>query len=178
MRKIAAGLFVSLDGVAEAPETWHMPYFTDEMGAAVGEQMQDSDTMLLGRTTYEGFAEFWPNSDDEAAEYMNGQRKVVVSSTLENPTWQNTSVVRNLDEVRALKAEEGGTLGITGSLTLVRSLLEAGLLDELNLMVHPIVVGKGKRLFEEGATIPLTLTKSETFANGVLNLQYRRADAG
>ncbi|GAA1414828.1 dihydrofolate reductase family protein [Catellatospora coxensis] len=177
MRKIVAGLFVSLDGVVEAPETWHFPYFDDAMGAAVGKLMEDSDVMLLGRTTYDGFAEYWPKSEDEFAAVMNGRRKVVVSSTLQDPTWENTTVVRDLDELRALKAEPGKDLGITGSVVLVRSLLRAGLLDELHLLVHPIVVGHGQRLFDDGETIPLTLVSSETFKTGVLNLVYAPAPA-
>ncbi|BCJ74382.1 pyrimidine reductase [Catellatospora sp. IY07-71] len=175
MRKIVAGIFLSLDGVAEAPETWHFPYFNDEMGAAVGALMSDAEITLLGRTTYEGFAAYWPNSEDEMAAQMNDARKVVVSTTLKEATWQNTTVVRDLDGVRALKEEPGGTIGITGSLVLVRSLLRAGLLDELHLMVHPIWVGHGERLFDEGETVPLTLVKSETFKTGVLNLTYTRA---
>ncbi len=175
MRKIVAGIFVSLDGVAEAPETWHFPYFNDEMGAAVGALMSDAEITLLGRTTYEGFAAYWPNSEDEMAAMMNNARKVVVSTTLEEATWQNSTLVRDLDGVRALKEEPGGTIGITGSLVLVRSLLRAGLLDELHLMVHPIWVGHGERLFDEGETVPLTLVKSETFKTGVLNLTYTRA---
>lgn len=175
MRKIVAGIFLSLDGVAEAPETWHFPYFNDEMGAAVGALMSDAEITLLGRTTYEGFAAYWPNSEDELAVQMNEARKVVVSTTLESATWQNSTIVRDLDGVRALKEEPGGTIGITGSLVLVRSLLRAGLLDELHLMVHPIWVGHGERLFDEGETVPLTLVKSETFKTGVLNLTYTRA---
>ncbi|MEV4416414.1 dihydrofolate reductase family protein [Catellatospora sp. NPDC049609] len=175
MRKIVAGIFVSLDGVAEAPQDWHFPYFNDEMGEAVGALMSDAETTLLGRTTYEGFAAYWPDSDDEMAAMMNAQPKVVVSTTLENPTWQNTTVVRDLDGVRALKERDGGTIGVTGSLVLVRSLLRAGLLDELHLMIHPIWVGHGERLFDEGETVPLTLLKSETFKTGVLNLTYTRA---
>ncbi len=176
MRKIVAGIFLSLDGVAEAPETWHFPYFNDEMGAAVGALMSDAEITLLGRTTYEGFAAYWPNSEDEMAAQMNNARKVVVSTTLQEATWQNSTIVRDLDGVRALKEEPGdGTIGITGSLVLVRSLLRAGLLDELHLMVHPIWVGHGERLFDEGETVPLTLVRSETFKTGVLNLAYTRA---
>lgn len=177
MSKIVAGLFVSLDGVAEAPHTWHFPYFDDEMGAAVGAQMSSADVMLLGRNTYDEFAAYWPASEDELAARMNGRRKVVVSGTLTDPQWENTTVVPDLDALRALKERDGLNMGITGSLTLVRSLLRAGLLDELNLLVHPIVVGHGLRVFDEGDPIPLTLVKSETFKTGVLNLTYAPAAA-
>ncbi|MEV0458464.1 dihydrofolate reductase family protein [Catellatospora methionotrophica] len=177
MRKIVAGLFVSLDGVVQDPHTWHFPYFDDAMGAAVGALMEGSDVMLLGRTTYDGFAAYWPQSEDDFAAVMNGKRKVVVSSTLQNPTWENTTVVRDLDELRALKAEPGTNLGITGSVVLVRSLLRAGLLDELHLLIHPIVVGHGQRLFDDGETVPLTLLSSETFKTGVINAVYAPAPA-
>lgn len=183
MRKIFAGLFISLDGVVEAPETWHFPYFTDEMGEVVGAQMQRSGTMLLGRRTYEGFVEFWPNQDPEtepAAAHMNETPKIVVSNTLTSADWQNTTLVGGdvPAELARLKERPGQDIGITGSVTLVRSLLEHGLLDELSLLVHPIVVGKGMRLFEgESAQVPLRLLSSRTFDNGVLYLTYAPAAA-
>src|SRR4051794_2805152 len=93
MRKIVSGLFISLDGVVEAPETWHFPYFDDEMGAAVGALMSSGDAMLLGRRTYEGFAAYWPTSTDEMAEQMNGTPKYVVSTTLTSAGWQNSTLV-------------------------------------------------------------------------------------
>jgi dihydrofolate reductase len=177
MRKITAGLFISLDGVIEAPETWHFPYFNDEMGQAVGAQMQAAEAMLLGRHTYEGFAAYWPHQDPEKeplAEVMNSTPKYVVSTTLTSATWQNTTVI-SLADLAALKRQPGGDLGVTGSATLVRTLLREGLLDELNLLLHPIVVGTGKRLFEDGGQIPLRLARSETFSTGVLNLTYTKA---
>jgi dihydrofolate reductase len=94
MRKIVAGLFVSLDGVAESPEKWHFPYFNEEMGQIVGAQMEAADCMLLGRVTYQGFADYWPDSQDEIADHMNGIRKVVVSTTLESADWKNSTLVR------------------------------------------------------------------------------------
>ncbi|MEU9113178.1 dihydrofolate reductase family protein [Streptomyces sp. NPDC048483] len=175
MRKITAGIFLSLDGVAEAPDTWHFPYFNDEMGAVVQAQMDAADTMLLGRNTYEMFAAYWPDSDEDIAEYMNGARKLVVSRTLERADWQNSTVVGGEDplaELARLKEGEGKNLGVVGSIGLVQSLLRAGLLDELHLLVHPIVVGKGKRLFPEGDSIPLRLAGSTTLSTGVLSLVY------
>ncbi|NUT42002.1 MAG: dihydrofolate reductase [Thermoactinospora sp.] len=178
MRKITAGLFISLDGVVEAPETWHFPYFNDEMGQAVGAQMEAADAMLLGRRTYEEFAAFWPNQDpekDPLAEKMNSARKYVVSTTLTAPTWQNTEVI-GLADLAALKRRQGRNLSVVGSGTLVVSLLREGLLDELDLLLHPIVVGSGKRLFDDaGEQIPLRLTTSATFSTGVLNLIYEKA---
>lgn len=183
MRKIVAGLFVSLDNVFEAPEQWHFPYFNDEMGEAVGSQMADSDCMLLGRVTYEEFAAYWPGqtSDGEAgelADFMNDTPKYVVSATLDAADWKNTTLIDGataVEELTRLKEGPGKDISITGSGTLVRTLLRDGLLDELRLLVHPIVVGHGKRLFDEGDQIPLTLADSKTFSTGVLSLTYQRA---
>ncbi|MFJ9414441.1 dihydrofolate reductase family protein [Streptomyces sp. NPDC101227] len=175
MRKITAGIFLSLDGVAEAPDTWHFPYFNDEMGAVVQQQMDAADTMLLGRHTYELFAAYWPGSDEEIAGHMNGTPKLVVSRTLERAEWENSTVVGGPDplaELARIKEGPGKNLGVVGSIELVRSLLRAGLLDELHLLVHPIVVGKGKRLFPEGDSIPLRLAESTTLSTGVLSLVY------
>lgn len=179
MRKITAGLFISLDGVVEAPDKWHFPYFNDEMGAAVGAMMGGNDAMLLGRRTYEEFAAHWPTSTDDFADHMNGTRKYVVSTTLTSADWQNSTLI-NGDvnaELARLKEQPGGNLGISGSGTLVASLLRAGLLDELHLLVHPLVVGSGKRLFADGSPVPLRLTGSQTFSTGVLYLTYERAES-
>ena len=183
MRKIVAGLFISLDMVYESPDTWHFPYFNDEMGQVVFGKMADNDTMLLGRQTYQEFASYWPrqSSDVPPADYMNNTPKVVVSNSLTSvDEWQNSTLLSgNLPEgLRKLKDQPGKNIGITGSGTLVRSLLEQGLLDELTLLVHPIVVGRGKRLWDgEHAQVPLTLVSSKTLSTGVLSLTYRRADA-
>ena len=176
---IKSGLFISLDGVIEAPETWHFPYFDDQMGAVVGELMSESDATLIGRNTYEGFAAYWPTADpdDPMTATMNGARKYVVSNTLTDATWENSSVISGdiAAELTALKADT--RLGTTGSATLVRWLVEQGLVDELHLLVHPIVVGHGQKLFEEGATVPLKLVSSTTFDTGVIHLVYTGADA-
>jgi dihydrofolate reductase len=178
MRKISAGLFISLDGVVEAPETWHFPYFNDEMGADVGSQMERAGAFLLGRKTYQGFAEYWPTVDpaeEPAAAIMNEKPKIVVSDTMTSADWQNSTIVKG-SELRSLKESDGPDLGITGSITLVRSLLQDDLLDELNLLVHPLVVGSGMRLFEPGTPqTPLKLLSSRTFDNGVLSLSYTKA---
>ncbi|WP_043626558.1 dihydrofolate reductase family protein [Nonomuraea candida] len=180
MRKIVAGLFISLDGVVEAPETWHFPYLNEEMEQAVAAQMQAADVLLLGRRTYDVFAAHWPHQDasaDPLAETMNATPKYVVSTTLTDPTWKNTTVLRDpRADLPRLKELPGKDIGMSGSPALVSWLLREGLLDELNLLVHPIVLGAGRRLFEEGiGQIPLTLTKSATFSTGVLNLTYTRA---
>jgi dihydrofolate reductase len=179
MRKIVAGLFISLDGVVEAPDQWHFPYFNDEMGAAVGGMMASGDTMLLGRRTYEEFASFWPqqSSEDEMARQMNGTPKLVISTTLDEATWENSTLIKEdvIGTLARLKEQPGGNINITGSGTLVLSLLRAGILDELVLLVHPIAVGHGKRLFTEGEQLPLTLTNSQTFSTGVVMLTYTAA---
>jgi len=175
---IRSGLFISLDGVIEAPETWHFPYFDGQMGAAVGALMAGNDAMLLGRQTYDEFAGYWPTADpsDPITGQMNGSRKYVVSTTLTDPAWQNTSLISGdvAAELTALKQTTG--LGTTGSATLVRWLLEQGLLDELHLLMHPIVVGHGTKLFTDGATVPLALQSSTAFDSGVLHLVYTRAE--
>jgi dihydrofolate reductase len=180
MRKIVAGLFISLDGVVEAPENWQMPYFNDEMGEAVGTKMAAADTMLLGRRTYQEFADFWPNqpSDEEFADQINSIPKLVASTTLDRVDWQNSTLIRGnvAEELAKLKEQPGKDINVTGSVTLVQSLLRDDLLDELGLLVHPIVVGTGKRLFEPGSgQIPLTLVDSQTFSTGVVSLTYQPA---
>jgi dihydrofolate reductase len=181
MRKIVAGLFMSLDGVVEAPDKWHFPYFNDEMGAAVGEQMAANDTMLLGRRTYQEFASYWPQQDSsvEPADFMNGTPKLVVSTTLgPDLEWENSTLVGDVSELVKIKEQDGRNIGITGSPTLVRSLLAEGLLDELTLLVHPIVIGSGKRLFQDMAgQVPLTLLDAATFRTGVQKLTYGPAAA-
>lgn len=183
MRKVTAGLFMSLDGVVESPEKWHFPYFNDEMGEAVGASMAAADAMLLGRVTYEEFASYWPgvsSADQPVAGYMNDTPKYVVSTTLEEPLeWNNSTLITGdvAEEIRRLKQQPGKNIGITGSATLVRSLLRDDLLDELGLLVHPVVVGSGRRLFEEGVDPKgLTLVDSKTFSTGVVYLTYRPAE--
>jgi dihydrofolate reductase len=180
MRTITAGLFMSLDGVVESPETWHFPYFNDEMGQAVASQMAGADTMLLGRRTYQEFAGYWPNQGDEVpmAAVINGTQKLVASTTLQSVEWQNSSLIEGdvAAELRRLKEQPGKNIAVTGSVTLVRSLLRAGVLDELHLLVHPIVLGHGTRLFEDASDpLMLKLIHSQTFRTGVLSLTYAPA---
>ena len=174
MGSITSSLFISLDGVIEAPETWHFPYFNDEMGAAVGEQMARADATLLGRETYDDFAAYWPQADpeDPFTAAMNGARKYVVSTTLTEATWENSSVINGDVEAALTELKQDTVLGTTGSATLVRWMLERRLVDELHLLVHPIVVGHGKKLFADGETVPLELKSATTFTTGVLHLVY------
>jgi dihydrofolate reductase len=182
MRKVIASEFVSLDGVFEAPDQWHFPYFDEEMGEEIGRAMAASDAMLMGRVLYEEWADFWPRQDPEenlVAARMNGVRKYVVSTTLEEPLeWQNSTLIAGdvAEDISELKRQPGKDIVISGSGSLVRSLLTDRLIDELRLMIHPVVVGSGKRLFEErGERIALELVDSKTFSTGVVYLTYRPA---
>ena len=184
MRKITAGMFVSLDGVVEAPDQWHFPYFNDEMGAAVDAQLGAADTILLGRDTYDSFAGAWPEreadggEDAEFAKKLGDARKIVVSRQRLAFDWRNSEQLTGdlVDGVSALKNEPGGDIAISGSVSVVRQLLAAGVLDELHLFVHPIAVRTGSRLFDEGEAIPLRLLSSQAFKTGVLHLVYTRDD--
>ena len=182
MRKVVAAEFLSLDGVMESPDKWHFPYFNEEMGQAVGEGFAAADAMLMGRVNYEEWAAFWPEQDPEEnpmAAQMNAMKKYVVSTTLEEPLeWQNSTLIGEnvAEQIANLKQGEGGDIVISGSGALVRSVLQYGLLDELKLMIHPVVVGSGKRLFEDfGEQKALELVESKTFETGVLYLTYRPA---
>ncbi|MFI6047188.1 dihydrofolate reductase family protein [Nocardia sp. NPDC051321] len=186
MRKITAGMFVALDGVVADPQDWHFPYFNEEMGAAVGAQLGSAETLLFGRVTYEGFAAAWPEretaggEDAGMAKSMGDARKIVVSHQDLDLPWRNSEVLKGdlVEAVTALKNEPGGDIGMSGSVSIVRQLLRAGLLDELHLLVHPIAVGKGLRLFDENdATLPLRLLSSETFTTGVLHLVYTKDES-
>jgi dihydrofolate reductase len=181
MRKVVAVELVSLDGVIEAPEEWAFSYSNEEMEAANAKGMAASDAMLLGRTTYEGLAAFWPHQPGGTpmVDYINSVRKFVVSATLEEVGWNNSTLIQDnaMDQIAGLKRQQGKDITIIGSAALVSSLLEAGLLDELRLMVHPLVLGGGKRLFEDGGEQqPLELVSSEAFATGVVSLAYRPSD--
>jgi dihydrofolate reductase len=186
MRKITAGLFISLDGVVEAPDQWHFPYFNDEMGVAVDATLRAADTVLFGRKTYDSFAGAWPEreaageEDAGLAKALGDARKIVASNQKLEFTWRNSEQLEGdlVEAVIALKNEPGKNIALSGSVSVVRQLLAAGLLDELHLLVHPIAVRKGMRLFDEGdSPVPLRLISSETFETGVLNLVYAPAES-
>jgi dihydrofolate reductase len=186
MKKITAGLFISLDGVVEAPDQWHFPYFNEEMGAAFGATLGAADTVIFGRKTYDSFAAAWPEreaaggEDAGFAKALGDARKIVVSNQKLEFTWRNSEQLEGdlVDVVTALKNEPGGNIALSGSVSVVRQLLAAGLADELHLLVHPIAVRQGMRLFDEGESpIPLRLISSETFETGVLNLVYGPAES-
>ena len=182
MRKVVASELVSLDGVMESPEKWSFQFHNDEMAEANEAGMAASDAMLLGRVTYQEFASYWPyqnSADQPFTDYLNNTPKFVVSTTLEEPLeWQNSTLIKGnvAEEIAKLKRQPGKDIGIVGSGTLVRSLLRDHLLDELSLMVHPIVLGNAKRLFEdELEETVLRLVDTTTFSTGVVYLTYRPA---
>ncbi len=179
MRKITAGLFITLDGVVEAPEKWNPPYYDDELGQAVMPQLMDADLHLYGRRSYELFqAVFTGPAAPPHAELMTGTPKVVVSTTLDQPGWGPTTLISGnvVAELSRLRQQPGGNVQVAASGSLVRLLLQEGLLDELRLLMHPIVVGTGRHLFEGGRIeVPLNLLECRPHRNGVIALRYARA---
>ena len=182
MRKVVAIELVSLDGVVEGPQGWAFSYSNDEMEEANASGMAASDAMLLGRVTYEEFASYWPyqdSADQPYTDYLNNTPKYVVSTTLEEPLgWQNSTLIKGnaAEEISELKRQPGKDITVIGSGTLVRWLLQNDLLDELVLMVHPVILGSGRRLFEVGEDQKaLKLLGSKTFVTGVVVLSYRPA---
>jgi len=175
--RLVATEYVSVDGVMDEPGKWSFPFWSEEAAKFKEEELLATDALLLGRLTYEGFAAAWPTMKDtgEFGERMNTIKKYVVSSTLKNPTWTNTTVINGdpVDEIKKLRAEPGKDLLLSGSGTLVRSLIPHDLIDEFRLMVHPIVLGKGKRLFhgDEPERV-LQLTGVRRFPTGVTVLSY------
>ena len=195
MRKVIVSEFITLDGVIQSPgypdeDTsdgfeaggWIQPYFDDALGKAVIDGLTTCGGLLLGRRTYDIFAAHWPNApaDDPMAPIMNDLQKYVVSTTLEEPLpWTNSHLVRGdvAEGVADLKAQDGGDLRVIGSAKLVQSLIEHELVDEYALMIHPLVIGRGKRLFPEGSPqTPLRLLDSASTTTGVLIASYAQTD--
>ena len=183
MRKLIVSEFVSLDGVMEAPggeeghphSGWVFDHVSPDQEQFKLQETLDSEVLLLGRVTYDGFAAAWPERGGEFADKMNGMRKVVVSTTLEDPEWENTTVVKDVPgDVAALKEEDGGPILVAGSRTLAQSLMEHDLVDEYRLLIFPVVLGSGDRLFPESEDKrPLELVDSRTFSSGVTAQTYR-----
>jgi dihydrofolate reductase len=196
MRKVIVSEFVSLDGVMQAPGHldedrdggfeqggWQVPYFDDVMGSAVDKGLRTAGGLLLGRRTYEHFAGYWPTApEDQEPELMNDLPKFVASTSLEEPlAWSNSTLLKGdvAVEVAKLKDRSGGDLFVLGSGELAQSLMRDNLVDEYRLMVHPLVIGSGKRLFRDGdSRKPLRLVDSTTTGTGVLLLTYRPEGVG
>lgn len=178
---------VTLDGVIEATEGWFAPAGDDaeadqsDVEAALREQREAADALLLGRVTFEQMRGYWPLQTDDATgitEYLNRVSKYVVSNTMLDPDWERTTVVKRalVDEVQALKSKPGRDIVTTGSMTLVRDLIAAGLVDEYRLFMYPVVLGRGRRLFEDATTVPrLDLVETRPFRSGIVLLRYRAA---
>jgi len=188
MRKLIVTEFVTLDGVMEAPggehshphTGWVFDYMTPEQEQYKLQETLDAESLLLGRVTYEGFAAAWPERGGPFADKMNAMPKHVVSSTLSEPLeWSNSTVLSGdvVDEVAKLKQGDGGPILVAGSATLVHALIENDLIDELRLMIFPVAIGGGKRVFpESGLKKPYKLADTQTFPSGVSVQTYERAD--
>ena len=191
MRKLIVSEFVSLDGVIQAPGGkdedrdggfeqggWTMPYWHDDIGDAFGRMMQDADAFLLGRRTYVTHAEaFEPlPPGDPFGDLMNAPKHYVVSRTLEKPMWRNTEIIRDdvVESVRALKSQPGKNILTDGSSQLVHTLLEHDLVDELHLLLYPVMLGGGKRLFPNGPHAAFALRSAHPYPSGVVGLHYER----
>ncbi len=173
MRKIVVTEFVSLDGIMEDP-SWTFKYWNDETAKFKGEETTASDALLLGRVTYQGFAAAWPQSKDEGATYFNGVRKYVVSTTLDKVEWNNSVLIKDniVEEIKKLKQQDGQDITVHGSATLIQTLIQHDLVDRIRLLVYPVVIGKGKRLFKEGTAATLNLVEARPFSSGVTALIY------
>jgi dihydrofolate reductase len=195
MRKLIVSEFTTLDGVMQAPggkdeDTdggfehggWTIPYWHDDIGRSFFELLDGCDAFLLGRRTYVTHAEaFEPMPEgDVFGDAMNSRHHYVVSRTLEKPIWRNTTVIREkpIDAIRALKAQAGGTILTDGSSQLVHAMLAHDLVDELHLLVYPLVLGKGKKVLPEGVTAKFDLVSSKPYPSGVVGLHYARAGDG
>jgi len=188
MRKLIVNTFVTLDGVMQAPggpgedptgnfqyEGWSVNYWDDIMNQVMGEFMSSPSELLLGRKTYEIFATHWPYSTEPGAEELNNAKKYVASRTLNQVDWNNSTLLKGdvVQEIRKLKAQDGPDLMVHGSSNLIQTLLKNNLIDELRLLIFPVVIGNGKRLFGQG-TVPsgLKLMDSKTSSTGVIIAIY------
>jgi dihydrofolate reductase len=173
MTKITVTNHLSLDGVMENPEDWASANHDDVMGAKLGEGMQRHGALLLGRRTYETFYAYWPKQkDNPISDLLNRRQKYVVSRTLEEPLpWENSTLVRE-HEIAAVKERAGVDLAVLGSGDLLQTLMRENLVDEYLLMIHPLVLGTGRRLFPAGVPVPLRLTDGVITSTGVVIASY------
>jgi dihydrofolate reductase len=181
MRKLKLAMYVSLDGVIEEP-SWTGPFWNDELSDSQAEYLYASDALVLGRVTYEGFAAAWPAMEESTGEFgrkMNSMPKFVASRTLSDAEWNASIIQGDLGStIRKLKDEDGGDLLIYGSGTLVDELTRLELLDEYRLIVNPVILGSGRRLFASAPGTTLRLDDTRTTDTGVVILTYSRASAG
>jgi len=176
MGRIISSFWISLDGVVEEPENWHMPYLDDELVDIISAGMKTNKALLMGRQLYDEWSAHWTTSTDDIAEYFNMVPKYVISSSLQDPTWNNTTAVPgDVEAVQKVKDGIDGDIQVTGCATTVRWLLAHDLLDELQLLVHPVVVGgKQQHLFEgDSPSHTLTLNDSRALSSGVVHHIYR-----
>ena len=186
MRKIIVTEFMSLDGVFEAPgpdgsgfkyEGWTFPYINEEFSKFKLDELHDSETLLLGRITYESFAKAWPGRTDEMgfADKFNSMPKYVVSKTLKKAQWNNSHIIKDniVEEIQKLKKQKGGNIVVHGSGVLARFLIEHGLIDELTILLYPVVLGTGKRLFADLNKTNLKLVETKPFKTGTVVLRYQ-----
>lgn len=182
MRKIIVGMYVTLDGVMEGPGPdegfehagWTMPYFDEEIGQVLGESMSRCDSLLLGRVTYQTFAAAFSSQTEGIAHIMNSLPKYVVSTTLKTAEWNNSKLIKGnvAEEIAKLKQQPGKDILVNGSGTLVQTLIHHDLIDEYALLVYPVVLGTGKRLFRDGSKT-LKLIQTKPLRSGVVNLSYQ-----
>jgi dihydrofolate reductase len=187
MRELIVTENITLDGVIEATEGWFAPAGDDaeidqaDVEAALREQREAADALLLGRVTFEQMRGYWPLQKDDTTgitDYLNNVSKYVVSSTLQDPQWEHTTVLQGslVDEIQALKSEPGKDIVTTGSMMLVRDLIAAKRVDEYRLFVYPVVLGRGGRLFADATEVPrLRLVEAQPFRSGIVLLRYRTA---
>lgn len=171
MATLTVSMFLSLDGVMENP-AWTAPYWGDDIAKFKAYEGEGIGALLLGRVTYEGFAQAWPTSTDEGAPWFNNIRKYVVTNSLTNLEWNNSVVVKGdlTKEITRLKQEQN--LLLYGSGALVKSLMELNLVDKFSLLIYPVVLGTGRKLFAEGVEAKLNLLESKTYASGAVSMIY------
>jgi len=178
VRKVIVSTYVTLDGVMEAPEKWVFQFWNDEHAKYAHDQLFASDALLMGRLVYEEFAASWPSRRNEFADRMNALPKYVVSTTLEEAAWNNTTIIKEdvAEEVSRLKQQPGQDILMYGSADLMHTLMRHSLIDEYRIWVHPVVLGSGKRLFGEGSdSTVLRLVDTTTFGSGIVVLSYQLA---
>jgi dihydrofolate reductase len=184
MRELIVTQNITIDGVIDASDGWFKPSGAEEVDqtdiiSAQREQRNGADAVLMGRVTFEQMRGYWPlQTDDESgvADYLNEVSKYVVSSKLQDPQWDNTTVLGGalVDQVEAMKSEPGKDIVATGSLTLMPDLIASGLVDEYRLFVYPVVLGRGQRLFADATEVPkLHLAEAQPFRSGIALMRYR-----